>query len=189
MDSPCAQQTALSLNTPEYSAHVPPSPPQFIIITSPRCDGAHLRLIMHTLVLTDRNEIHLSLITCLTMLWTWGIIHGTLCQGQGTKALSHTHQLTARVQQKKGMFWPCLNIHLKWSDDKQTVSAGLFNVPLHVSPESRSSLHWMHVCISLVAMKMYLTWLISVYIGTFSLWKGWTGHRQQRGDCGKHVCY
>lgn len=150
-----AQQTAQSLNTPESVAHVPPSPPQFIIITSPRCDGAHLRLIMHTLVLADRNEINLSLITCQTMLWTWGIIHGTLCQGQGTKALSYTNTHTKATIKTKGVFWPCLNICLKWSDDKQSVSARLFNAHLPVSLVSWSSLHMpLNACVHLfVCMK------------------------------------
>lgn len=89
---------SLSFYDSHPSSHrVPPSPQQFIIITSPQCDGAHLRLIMcHTTQTCahsqTRNEIHLSLITCLTVLLTWEIIHGTVCWDRGQELhVGQTH--------------------------------------------------------------------------------------------------
>lgn len=103
--------SSVCFSRPSY-LRVHPSPQQFIIITSPQCDGTHLRLIMcqthtHThaqaLANTHRGVIHLSLITCLTVLLTWEIIEGAVCNGRGqtvqvgrTDAHTHTFKLNLK---------------------------------------------------------------------------------------------
>lgn len=87
------------------SLRVPPSPQQFIIITSPRCDGAHLRLIMcqHTHALTRTQEwdplkpYYMSDCACNMGDYPWDCMPGQRARAgswDGTNMDTHTHTYT-----------------------------------------------------------------------------------------------
>lgn len=118
--------------------------------------------------------------------YPWNFMPGAGDKSSQSHTPTHTSRVKQRQRERFDLVLTYASSDLMTSRQFQQVCLTHTSTCL-LSPDQAFKCHCIHVCISLFARKMYLTWFIYVYISTFSFWKGWTGGRQQRGDSGKRL--